>query len=113
LIRILENLGYADVLSATSGESALTFVHHEMIDLIFMDLHMPGIDGIETTLVIRSLEQKHPDVPAKTIIALTANLSPSVRKQCFDAGMNFYIAKPFNTRSLAEGIAISLQNRGS
>jgi len=36
-----------------------------------------------------------------------------VRKQCFDAGMNLYIAKPFNTRSLAEGIAISQQNRSS
>ena len=113
LIRILENLGYDDVLSATSGESALTFAHHEKIDLIFMDLHMPGIDGIETTLVIRSLEQKNPDAPTKKIIALTANLSPSVRKQCFDAGMNLYIAKPFNTRSLAEGIAISQQNRSS
>jgi CheY-like chemotaxis protein len=63
--------------------------------------------------VIRSLEQKNPDAPTKKIIALTANLSPSVRKQCFDAGMNLYIAKPFNTRSLAEGIAISQQNRSS
>jgi PAS domain S-box-containing protein len=110
LIKMLQHLGYADVISATSGESALAIVHHEKIDLTFMDLHMPGIDGIETTMVIRSLEQKSPDAHAMIIIALTANLTPSVRDQCFDAGMNYYIAKPFNTRSLAEGIALSQQN---
>lgn len=113
LVKMLQHLGYEDVISATSGESALTILQHEKVDLAFMDLHMPGIDGMETTLVIRSMEQKNPSANAMIIIALTANLSPSVRDQCFDAGMNYYIAKPFNTRSLAEGIALSQQNKSS
>lgn len=107
LIKLLKNLGYEDVYSAESGESALDLMGREKVDLIFMDLHMPGIDGIETTRRIRSLESSAPAVvPPVAIIALTGNVSPSVRSQCFDAGMNHYISKPFNTRSLAEGIVL-------
>lgn len=106
LITMLAKLGYQDVLTATHGGEALAVLEKEVVDLIFMDLQMPIMDGMTATKQIRSAEAKDPSVSTVKIIALTANSSVSVRHECFEAGMNQYISKPFNTRSLAEVIAL-------
>jgi len=104
--KLLKNLGYEEIQEAANGEEALSLLDHEKIDLIFMDLQMPGIDGLEATRRIRSQEAENLLVAPKIIVALTANASPTIRNECFEAGMNLYISKPFNTRFLAEAIAL-------
>ena len=102
----LGKLGYKDILTATHGGEALAVLEKERMDCIFMDLQMPVMDGMEATRRIRSLEAGNPSESPVRIIALTANASTSIRNECFAVGMNHYISKPFNTRSLAEALVI-------
>ena len=67
-------------------------------DLIFMDLHMPLMDGYEATREIRALEGLRGDLP---IIALTANVMAEDKKSCQAAGMDDYLSKPVDPADLA------------
>ena len=69
-------------------------------DLVFMDMQMPGMGGLEATGVIRAAHSTalNPRLP---IIAMTANTMPGVRQQCLEAGMNDYLTKPITSASLA------------
>ena len=66
----------------------------EKFDLIFMDIHMPGIDGYESTRLIRSFN--HPCAKTVPIIAMTANVFKEDIDRCLAAGMNEHIGKPLN-----------------
>ena len=79
---------------AHNGFSALKYFKSEHFDLIFMDMQMPEMDGLEATIEIRKTDH---DIP---IIALTANAFKSDRKKCFDAGMNEFITKPIKQKEL-------------
>jgi PAS domain S-box-containing protein len=105
--RLLSTLGYAEILRANSGEEALEIVPREQPHLIFMDIQMPGINGVEATRKIRQWEHGNASVVASMIVALTANISTEIRNECFAAGMNDYLGKPINTRSLAKAIAMA------
>lgn len=94
--RYLKNAGL-QVFTAENGQEALELFDKVDIDLIFMDLQMPVMDGIETTQRIKALESEKRNVP---IVALTANASPNVRKQVLEMGMKGYITKPFNPDEL-------------
>ena len=113
LVALLGKLGYRNVLTVASGEEALALLLHEKVDLIFMDLQMPGIDGIAATRKIRESEAQHPSVPPVRIVALTANAGPSTRAECISAGMNNFLTKPFTMRSLAGALAIPSMNATS
>ena len=104
---LIGKLGYENIETAPNGKEALSVLKAKEIDLIFMDLQMPELDGLEATRKIRSLEAESPKVhQPRRIVALTANASPAIRSQCFEVGMNHYISKPINTRMLAEAIAL-------
>ncbi len=105
-VMLLGRLGYEDVATAGDGGEALALLEKEKVDLIFMDLQMPGIDGLEATRKIRALETDQPFLQPRKIVALTANTNHATRNECFEAGMDHYISKPFNTRSLAEAITL-------
>jgi two-component system sensor histidine kinase BarA len=80
------------VTTARSGSQAIDYASLNTFDIIFMDLHMPGIDGYETTKKIREI------TPGKqpVIIALTANALPLERQKVIQSGMNGILIKPVN-----------------
>ena len=72
-------------------------------DVILMDVMMPVMDGLEATRRIRALE--HPDAGTVTILAMTAQSSADSIRQCEQAGMNGYIAKPVEAAELLRILA--------
>ncbi|MBU2646466.1 response regulator [bacterium] len=88
--KVLEKLGYTPEL-VSNGLEAVEASRKKTFDLIFMDLHMPKMDGIEASRIING-EMKTPGKPK--IIALTANVSEEVKQTCLAAGMTDYTTKP-------------------
>ncbi len=95
---LLENLGYRTEV-AGDGYQAVELLAHSDYDVVFMDLQMPGLDGIGATAMVRQLPDGRGDLP---IIAMTANAMAGDREACLVGGMNDYIAKPINRRELRE-----------
>lgn len=93
--RLLETMG-VDSAVAVDGAQAVELVREhgaDAFDLILMDCQMPGLDGFDATRTIRAIEAEAGSgrVP---IVAFTANVMASDRQQCFEAGMDDYLAKP-------------------
>ncbi|MCM8539339.1 MAG: ATP-binding protein [Lentisphaeraceae bacterium] len=88
-----------DYLSCESGENALEEIQkNNNFDLVLMDCQMPGMDGLETTRMIRKLNLLS-NVP---IVAFTANALEAEIADCYKAGMNDYISKPFKKETFSE-----------
>ena len=100
---MLKKIGYAPQ-TALSGEEALQALATQRFDLMLLDCQMPGLDGFEVAKIIRSGTSPFLDrnIP---IIAMTANAMPGDREKCLFAGMNDYMPKPINPRTLAHKIA--------
>lgn len=90
---LLEKTG-AKVQIASNGKEAVDAAMAKPFDLIFMDMQMPIMDGVEATRVLR---QKGYD---GTIVSLTANAMKQDREACFEAGCNDYITKPVSEKTL-------------
>ncbi|HNO78276.1 MAG TPA: response regulator [Phycisphaerae bacterium] len=88
---LINRLGIA-VTTANNGLEALHALDHGTFDLVFMDVQMPTMDGLEATSQIR-LQPKYAELP---IVALTAHVARSDRDRCISAGMNDYLTKPIN-----------------
>jgi len=87
---MIEDLNF-NVISATNGIKALDLLKkHPETDLVFMDIHMPEMDGIETMKQIRKIE-KFKNLP---IIALTAHAILGEKEKLLATGMNDYLSKP-------------------
>jgi signal transduction histidine kinase/ActR/RegA family two-component response regulator len=96
--RMLQRLGYqADVVD--NGRLAVEAVERHTYDVIFMDVQMPELDGLEATRLIKA---RSGDVP--WIIALTAHALEEDRKQCLAAGMNDFLSKPVQLIELTAAI---------
>jgi len=93
---LLHRLGYA-VEVAEDGEQALAVAMAGGVDLILMDVQMPGMDGLDAAQAIRALDGPQAAVP---IVALTADAMPGTREQCLAAGMDDYITKPISRTAL-------------
>lgn len=76
------------------GASAVAAATSEDFDLIFMDYHMPVMDGLRATSEIRCFESRH-GRERTPIVAITASAMPSERQQCLAAGMDDVLVKPF------------------
>jgi CheY-like chemotaxis protein len=112
--KLIERAGH-HVTLAHNGQEGLDAVIERPFDLIFMDMQMPVMGGLESTRRIRALEaaQGRRHTP---IVAMTANAMLADRLACEDAGMDYFIAKPFKAaelrrqlQELAEAGAISPQ----
>jgi len=107
-LRLLQQMGYrADV--AADGREALAALDRQPYDLIFMDLMMPEMDGLEATRAIRERQKQPGQFPNyKTpmiIVAMTASAMQGDREQCLEAGMDDYLSKPVrleNVRAIVE-----------
>jgi PAS domain S-box-containing protein len=84
---------------AENGKEAIEILENNSFDLILMDIQMPIMDGFETTNYIRNVLKLN--IP---IIALTANAFKTEIDKCKEVGMDDYITKPFNEKSLFETI---------
>jgi PAS domain S-box-containing protein len=105
--RMLEKLG-CEITLCGNGRDAVDAMRRVIAgadrpyDLILMDVHMPVLDGLEATRFVKSLFAGPPD-PARDpppIVALTANAFDDDRRRCLDAGMDDYLAKPFDREDL-------------
>jgi PAS domain S-box-containing protein len=100
-VRMLEKRGHA-VVVATTGRMAVNLLNEQNFDVVLMDVQMPELDGLEATKLIRESEKvTGAHVP---IIATTAHAMVSDRELCMEAGMDNYISKPLNIRSLLAAI---------
>jgi CheY-like chemotaxis protein len=92
---ILEPLGL-EIDEAENGQAALDkfSANPDLYDLIFMDIHMPDVDGYEATRLIRKLD--NPAAGKVPIIAMTANVFKEDVEKCLAAGMNDHVGKPLD-----------------
>ena len=93
---LLQDLGLV-VDIAANGREALNAVEMQDYDLVFMDMHMPDMDGVTATRTLR----EDPHWAALPIIAMTANVMSEDRALCAAAGMNDFVAKPVDPEALA------------
>lgn len=93
---ILQEFGVRTAI-AENGRIALDMAQNNKYDLIFMDCHMPEIDGFEATRKIRASDNIPSNLP---IIALTANVMKGDREKCIESGMNDYLGKPIKDEEL-------------
>ncbi|MBD2177314.1 response regulator [Pseudanabaena sp. FACHB-1998] len=104
---MLKKFGYS-VETASNGVEALQKVATKAYDLIFMDVHMPEMDGLTATRLIRQL-QSLPSQPH--IVAMTANVMPEDQTNCFEVGMNDYMSKPIRSEEIKR-VLISVKDKG-
>jgi signal transduction histidine kinase/DNA-binding response OmpR family regulator len=96
---VLGKLGYV-VDTAENGKIAVEKFMQTTYDLIFMDVLMPVMDGLEATRRIRATDKEQPK-----IIAMTANAMQEDRQNCIEAGMDEYLSKPLEINLLMKAIA--------
>jgi CheY-like chemotaxis protein/anti-sigma regulatory factor (Ser/Thr protein kinase) len=99
VLGMLQQLGYqAD--SVNNGPEALQALANQPYDVVFMDIQMPGLDGLEVTRRTRAANGHQPH-----IIALTAHALSGDRDRCLAAGMNDYLSKPVRMTDLQDALA--------
>lgn len=107
LVREILTLNGYEIVEAKSGTEALVKVSTDRPDLILMDLHLPEMDGITATRIIKS-DEKNRSIP---VLALTASAMKGEEDKILNKGFDGYVAKPIEVKKLLEAIAESLSNR--
>lgn len=89
------------VTVAGNGADALEKAKNNLFDLVFMDIGLPDMNGIEVTIAIRKLPSPYGQVP---IVALTAHADEEMKKKGLAAGMNDYLNKPLSAEKINDVI---------
>ncbi len=116
VVRImLERLG-CQVSLAENGFQALDILAEASFDLVFMDCQMPGLDGFETTKIIREKEnavgQQGTEASRRLpVIALTAHSLAEDQERCLAAGMDDFLGKPFNIEQIIKVLELWLNSQ--
>ena len=103
---MLSTFGY-NVTVAHNGLEAMEILKRTRFDMILMDVQMPLMDGYKATRAIREHEERN-RLPRIPIVGMTAHALQGDRERCVEAGMDDYLAKPFDPQKLAEIIAAQL-----
>ncbi|NER36508.1 MAG: response regulator [Oscillatoria sp. SIO1A7] len=98
---MLKRLGYR-VDIANNGLEVLEALRRQPYDLVFMDLHMPEMDGLAAT---RQIREEWSAAEQPRIIAMTANAMQGDREICLEAGMDDYIPKPIRSQELSQALS--------
>jgi CheY-like chemotaxis protein len=104
MLAFLQSRGYR-VVVARNGVEAVQYVREHRPALILMDIHMPEMDGLDATRLIRA----NSDLASIPIIALTALAMPGDREKCLEAGADDYMSKPVRLRELRRMIRALLK----
>ena len=94
-----------DVDTASDGTKALALVRANRPDVMFLDIHMPGANGID---VLKAVKQLDPTIP---VVMVTANADNSLAAQALERGAFSYVPKPFDLRYLDHLVAAALSRR--
>ncbi len=110
-LAVVRKLGHQIDL-AENGLAGLNKFKEKKYDLILMDIQMPEMNGIEATKVIRQIEALEQNVSHIPIIAVTAFALEQDRKNCAEAGMDDFLAKPYKPHELEQKIDAVAQRFG-
>jgi signal transduction histidine kinase/ActR/RegA family two-component response regulator len=99
---LLDKLGHR-VTFAENGKEALDLVTHQDYDVVIMDVHMPEMDGLTSTRLIRRLAGERGKIP---VIALTADVMNEARERALAAGVDEFISKPVQKEKLDQAIKL-------
>lgn len=96
---LVRRLGY-DAIPVHTGEEAIVLAVTSRPDLIFMDLGLPGMDGIEAAAAIK----QQPETAGIPIVALSARSEATWEKRALDTGMAIYLSKPTPPAAIKEAL---------
>ncbi len=102
IVRLLVKLGHASVL-AQNGKEAVALACSQEFDLVFMDVQMPEMDGLDATRAIRQKEKI--DGTHLPIYAMTAHAMKGDRERCLESGMDGYLTKPIRFSDVEQTLA--------
>ncbi|KAJ3056098.1 hypothetical protein HK097_008134 [Rhizophlyctis rosea] len=105
ITKMFAKLGYAISLAHDGQRAVDMWSNDPSFDVIFMDMQMPVMDGLEAT---RRIRETRDVMPQPYIIALTANVTIQDKDRCLESGMNEYLSKPIKMQDLVS----SLENLG-
>lgn len=103
---VMSAAGY-DVRTAEAAENALAMITRDKPSIILLDLHLPGMNGLELTRLLR----KNPETKNIVIVAVTGHPSMFSRQMAIDAGCDAYILKPIDTRVITADVAKLLEEK--
>ncbi len=100
---VLQAKGYRTI-EAVTGEDGVRLARERLPALVLMDIQLPGINGIEALRQLRA----DPATASIPVIAVTASVMASDRRNIVDAGFDGYVGKPLNLREFLEAVAKAL-----
>jgi CheY-like chemotaxis protein len=103
-IAVIRKLGH-ELDIASNGRIGVDLFKSKSFDLILMDIQMPEMNGIEATQAIRKIEAENGKGAHIPIIAVTAFAMEQDKRNCMDAGMDDFIAKPYKPFELEQKIS--------
>ena len=103
--RLIERLGHS-VVVVGDGRQAVRAVEEQEFDVVFMDVQMPVVDGLEAAAAIR--ERERTVGGHRTIVAMTAHAMKGDREKCLAAGMDGYLSKPIRVEELSAVLATAV-----
>ena len=105
---VLQAKGYK-TLEAVTGEDGVRLAKEHVPALVLMDIQLPGINGIEALKQMRA----DPVTASIPVIAVTASVMASDRRNITDAGFDGYVGKPLNLREFRDAVANALAARSA
>jgi two-component system cell cycle response regulator DivK len=103
---VLQVKGYR-VLVAETAEAGIPMALTEKPDLVLMDIHLPGMNGIEALAKLRAAPETR-EIP---VLAFTASVMPQDRREITSAGFDGFLSKPINLKEFLETITAALAGR--